>query len=118
MCVFLLVLVLFWAVTRANAGHHLPSLEARIVALLLGPHLQTPSVSLQTFLWTALHPACDLPCHSVGRVQLTKVSKGEEVKQKYVKFWRGEKNGRRATEEFFLLCLSQPVNNWDRPSLL
>lgn len=94
MCVFLLVLVLFWAMTRANSGHHLPSLGSQNCSSSLGATI--PNISLQTYFYGqhSIQPVNSLAI-VWGRVQQTKISKEEEeVKQKYFKFWRGEKKGK------------------------
>lgn len=71
-----------------------PPLEARIVALLLGPQVPTSSVSLETYFWGQHSIQSVMSLATVwGRIQQTKVSKEEEVKHKCVKFWKGENKG-------------------------
>lgn len=96
-----------------------PPLEARTEALLSRPQLPTSSVSLETY-FCGQHSIQSVMSRAIvwGRVQQTKVSKEEEVKQKYDKFWRGEKKGRYGPKKVFLLCLSQLVDVWLSPSPL
>lgn len=90
MGVSLLVLVLLWAVTRANAGHHLSSLGSQNCSSSFGT--TTPnifSVPTDVFLRIALHPVCDLPCHRVGKSPADKGLQRRRGKAE-VKFWSGE----------------------------